>query len=84
MILHVLLVVIHSISLLVLIYFSDFGCYIKIRGEFREDNVTVPYAQGMRFCCGSPSRGGKAWFAVEAKSFEIAIKEKGKKLKGCI
>ena len=30
------------------------------------------------------SRGGKAWFAVEAKSFEIAIEEKGKKLKGCI
>ena len=29
-------------------------------------------------------RRGKAWFAVEAKSFEIAIEEKGKKLKGCI
>ena len=28
--------------------------------------------------------GGKAWFTVEAKSFEIAIEEKGKKLKGCI
>ena len=46
--------------------------------------MTVPYAQGMRLCCGSPSRGGKAWFAVEAKSFEIVIEEKGKKLKGCI
>ena len=29
-------------------------------------------------------KGGKAWFTVEAKSFEIAIEEKGKKLKGCI
>ena len=28
-------------------------------------------------------RGGKAWFAIEAKSFEIAREEKGKKLKGC-
>ena len=28
--------------------------------------------------------GGKAWVIVEAKSFEIAIEEKGKKLKGCI
>ena len=30
------------------------------------------------------TRGGKAWLAVEAKSFEIAIEEKGKNLKGCI
>ena len=29
-------------------------------------------------------RGGKAWIAIEAKSFEIAIEEKGKKLIGCI
>ena len=28
-------------------------------------------------------RGGKTWFAIEAKSFEIEI-EKGKKLRGCI
>ena len=28
-------------------------------------------------------RGGKVWFVVETKSFEIAIEEKDK-LKGCI
>ena len=27
---------------------------------------------------------GKTWFAIEAKSFEISIEEKGKKLRGCI
>ena len=37
------------------------------------------------FCSLSISmRGGKAWFAIEAKSFEIKIEEKGKKLRGCI
>ena len=33
------------------------------------------------------SRGdemGKTWFAIEAKTFEISIEEKGKKLRGCI
>ena len=29
-------------------------------------------------------RGGKEWFAVEAKSFEIVVEEFGKKLRGCI
>ena len=29
-------------------------------------------------------RGGKAWFAIEAKSFEICVEEVGKRLKGCI
>ena len=28
-------------------------------------------------------RGGKTWFALEAKSFDIEIKEYGEKLKGC-
>ena len=32
----------------------------------------------------TPCRGGKAWIAVEVKSFVIVIEEKGKKLKGCI
>ena len=32
----------------------------------------------------TPCRGGKAWIAVEVKSFEIVIEEKGKNLKGCI
>ena len=27
---------------------------------------------------------GKTWFSIEAKSFEISIEEKGKKLRGCI
>lgn len=27
-------------------------------------------------------RGGKAWFAVEAKSFKIVVEEVGKTLKG--
>ena len=27
---------------------------------------------------------GKTWFAVEAKTFEISIEEKSKKLRGCI
>ena len=27
---------------------------------------------------------GKTWFAVEAKTFEISIEEKNKKLRGCI
>ena len=27
---------------------------------------------------------GKTWFAIEAKSFEISIEEKGKKLRECI
>ena len=27
---------------------------------------------------------GKTWFTIEAKSFEISIEEKGKKLRGCI
>ena len=29
-------------------------------------------------------RGGKAWFAIEAKSFEICVEEVSKRLKGCI
>ena len=29
-------------------------------------------------------REGKAWFAIEAKSIELAIEEKGKKPRGCI
>ena len=29
-------------------------------------------------------RGGKAWFTIEANSFEIKIEEKGNKLRGCI
>ena len=29
-------------------------------------------------------RGGKVWFAVEAKPFEIVMDEKDKKLNGCI
>ena len=29
-------------------------------------------------------RGGKAWFAIEAKSFDICVEEVGKRLKGCV
>ena len=29
-------------------------------------------------------RGGKAWFAIEAKSFKICVEEVGKRLKSCI
>ena len=29
-------------------------------------------------------RGGKTWFALEAKSFDIEIKEYCEKLKGCM
>ena len=29
-------------------------------------------------------RGRKAWFTIEAKSFEICVEEVGKRLKGCI
>ena len=29
-------------------------------------------------------RGGKAWFAIEAKSIDIVVDDFGKKLKGCI
>ena len=30
------------------------------------------------------SKGGRSWFAVEAKSFEILVEDVGGKLKGCI
>ena len=30
------------------------------------------------------SRGGRSWFPVEAKSFELLVAEKGGKLNGCI
>ena len=33
---------------------------------------------------GGGGGGGKAWIAIKAKFFEIAIEEKGKKLEGCI
>ena len=30
------------------------------------------------------SRGGRSWFAVESKSFELQVEVVGGKLKGCI
>ena len=30
------------------------------------------------------SKGGRSWFAVEAKSFEILVEDVGGKLRGCI
>ena len=29
-------------------------------------------------------RGGRSWFAIEAKSIDIVVEDFGKKLKGCI